>query len=178
MLKSVRRKQLPTIFHKQQAYIHEHTRRWVKFEDHADFPDAYTHLYQDLASRQGKTTTFLSAFLRLILARTQLYGSAYSAMPLLKSLCHQQVVKPFKQYVTEGAEPSLLAWSASTGFTAGLCPLLGKLMPCIDFAQTLMPEFVVHSCVALTLCMLLYKTHTQSSIPVLGTDCQALQHIS
>ena len=53
---------------------------------------------------------------------------AVHTLPRLVAESHQcrQVFTPFKQYVTEGAEPALLAWSASTGFVAGLCPLLGK----------------------------------------------------
>lgn len=64
----------------------------------------------------------------------------------------EQVVKPFKQYVSEGAEPSLLAWSASTGFVAGLCPLLGKLLGLCDCASSVAPVMMHTSvtCVALT----------------------------
>lgn len=64
-----------------------------------------------------------------------------SALASVKTWVQSKVVKPFKQYVTEGAEPSLLAWSASAGFTAGLCPLLG-----VSTILAFLLHFVVKTC--------------------------------
>lgn len=86
-----------------------------------------------------------------------------SEMPTLtsfKTWLQDKVVKPFKQYVTEGAEPSLLAWSASTGFTAGLCPLLG-----VSTVLALVLHFLLKTCsVHLHLPMLLLANLV--SVPV------------
>lgn len=73
------------------------------------------------------------------------------AITSVRNWTQTKVVKPFKQYVSEGAEPSLLAWSASTGFVAGLCPLPG-----VSTVLALFLHFVLKTCgVQLHLPMLL-----------------------